>query len=202
MLSATLVIMNTAASTRSPTTVEEWAARDDEEVGEFVDGLVVEGEMASFVHEVVVAWLIRMFGNWAASRGAFVASSSLKLGVSRSRGRMADVVVFFRRGKIEARGLVTIPPDVAVEVVSPDPKDQKRDRIDKLVEYAAFGIRYYWLVYPELRSIEILELGRDGRYVHALGMTEGAVSVVGCDGLEVDLDALWREVDRAENEDV
>jgi len=193
--------MNAAAST-FPTTLEEWAARDDDKVGEFVNGVVVEGEMASFVHEVVVAWLIRMFGNWAASRGALVASSTLKLGVSRNRGRMADVVVFFRRGKVEARGLVTVPPDVAVEVVSPDPKDQKRDRIDKLAEYAAFGIRYYWLVYPELRSIEVLELGSDRRYVHALGLTEGAVSVTGCDGLEVDLDALWREVERAEHEEV
>ena len=130
-----------------------------------------------------------------------MAGSGLKLKVSARRGRMADVVVYMRRGKVQARGVVTVPPDIVVEIVSPDPKDQKRDRIDKHDEYAAFGVRYYWLVSPELRSIEILELGVDGRYVHAQNLTTGSAAVAGCEGLTIDLDDLWREVERAETED-
>jgi len=68
-----------------------------------VDGELREEEMASFVHEVVVAWLIRVLGNWTASRGAFVVGSDLKLGVSSHRGRKADLAVYFRRGKIQER---------------------------------------------------------------------------------------------------
>jgi len=49
----------------------------------------------------------------------------------------------------------------------------------------------------ELRSLEILELGPDRRYVHALGATSGVIeSVPGCEGLRIDLDALWDEVER------
>lgn len=193
----------TAATTATHVamTLSEWGALDEDEPGEFVDGELREEETASFVHEVVVAWLIRVLGNWTASRGAFVVGSDLKLGVSSHRGRKADLAVYFRRGKIQARGVVTVPPDIAVEIVSPSPADQRRDRVDKRLEYAAFGVRYYWLVSPEARLIEILELGADGRYIHALGMSEGKVAVIGCEDLTIDLDDLWREVVRAEREE-
>jgi Uma2 family endonuclease len=114
---------------------------------------------------------------------------------------MADLVVYFRRGRVEARGIVTVPPDIVVEIVSSDPRDQKRDRVDKHEEYAVFGVRYYWLVSPELRTIEILELGPDGRYIHAQNLTLGLAPVQCCPGLTLDLDALWREVERAEKEE-
>ena len=49
---------------------------------------------------------------------------------------------------------------------------------------------------PEARVLEIFELGADGRYVIALTAADGAHPVPGCEGLVLDLDALWAEVDR------
>jgi hypothetical protein len=50
---------------------------------------------------------------------------------------------------------------------------------------------------PELQSFEVWELGADGRYARACSATEGKVErVPGCEGLVVDLDALWDEVRR------
>ncbi|MBX3189846.1 MAG: Uma2 family endonuclease [Labilithrix sp.] len=193
--------MSVAATSRPKMTFEEWSHLPEDEAGELVDGELVEAEMPSFVHEVVVIWLGAVLRAWAVARGGLVAGSGLKLRVSSRRGRMADLAVYFRRGRVQARGVVTVPPDIAVEIVSPDPQDQRRDRIDKLDEYAAFGVRYYWLVSPDLRTIEILELGADGRYVHAQNLSAGTSSAVGCEGLAIDLDDLWREVERAETEE-
>ena len=60
---------------------------------------------------------------------------------------------------------------------------------------AAFGVRWYWLVDTEARTIEILKLGEDGHYVHAIDAARGSIDVPGCGDLTLDLDALWRELD-------
>ena len=57
--------------------------------------------------------------------------------------------------------------------------------------------RSYWLVDPEQRTFEVFELDADGRYIHAAGATAGRVEdMAGCEGLVVDVDAMWAEVDR------
>lgn len=169
----------------------------EDEPGELVDGWLVEEEVPSYEHELIVAWLIRMLGNWLSPRGGFVGGSEAKFAVQPSRGRKADVSAYLPGRTPPRRGIVELPPDIMIEVVSPSPSDGRRDRIEKLEDYARFGVRWYWLVDPQLRSLELLELGHDGRYVHALDATEGVLAQVpGCEGLTLDLGALWSEVDR------
>lgn len=185
---------------RAPETVtlSDWEALPEDCPGEWMDGRLVEEELPDYVHEVLVILLGRLFGNWIFPRGGLVAGSEAKFAVGSDRGRKPDLTVFFPgREMPPRRGLVRTPPDIAVEIVSPSPRDGRRDRVEKVEEYAAFGIRYYWIVDPELRSLEILELEDEGRYAHALGATEGVLeSVPGCEGLILDLDALWSDLDR------
>ena len=187
-------------STALELTIDDWMALPEDEAGELVDGRLVEEEVPDFVHEVVVAFLIHLFRSWTAPRGGMVAGSGAKFAVGPHRGRKPDLTVFLPGSELPPRrGLIRTPPDVAVEVVSPSPRDGRRDRVEKLDEYAAFGVRFYWILDPELRSLEIFELGPDGRYVRARGATEGRVEdVPGLEDLDLDLDTLWAEIDRLE----
>jgi Uma2 family endonuclease len=176
-------------------TMEQWGQLPEDEPGELVDGVLVEEEVPDYAHEVVVTWLVALLWAWAAPRGAVVGGSDAKFAVRPSRGRKPDITVFVTR-RPPRRGVVRIPPDIAVEVVSVTPRDARRDRVEKMDEYAAFGVRFYWLLDPQERTFEVYELGSDGRYARALGAADGTVAdVPGCAGLAVDLDALWALVD-------
>ncbi len=179
-------------------TVHEWAAMPEDEPGELCDGVLEEEEVADLTHETAVVWFIATLRVWVVALGGFVFGSEAKYALSSLRGRKPDLSVFFPgRPGLPRRGAVSIPPDIAVEIVSPGAADQRRDRIAKLADYAGFGVRFYWLLDPVARLLEILELDANGRYVHALGASEGKLlQVPGCAGLVLDLDELWREIDR------
>jgi Uma2 family endonuclease len=178
--------------------LDEWAALPEDEPGEIVDGRLVEEEAVGYAHEVVVVWLAALLRAWIVPRGGLVGGSDARFAVQPARGRKPDLTVYFPGSpRPPAYGLIRLPPDIAVEVVSPTPRDGRRDRVDKVSEYAAFGVKWYWIVDPRLGSFEILELGPDGRYAHAFSATEGVVAnAPGCEGLTLDLDALWGELAR------
>ena len=178
-------------------TLDEWAAMPEDEPGELVDGRLEVEEVPDLVHELVVSWLIQVLGKWL-GRGGFVFGSEAKYAVRANRGRKPDVAVYLNSdgSRLPRYGVVRVPPDIAIEVVSPTPRDERRDRIEKMDEYAEFGVRFYWILDPGLQSLEIFELV-DGRYARTARATEGRMeSVPGCAGLTIDLDELWSDLSR------
>ncbi|MCC6557047.1 MAG: Uma2 family endonuclease [Burkholderiaceae bacterium] len=176
----------------------EWVALPEDEPGELVEGRLVEEEVPDAIHEVIVVWVVSVLRGWLIPQGGLVLGSEAKFAVSAPRGRKPDASAYMPGSrKPPRRGVISAPPDLMVEVVSPSPRDARRDRVEKTREYAAFGVRWYWIIDPRDMTLEILELGADGRYVHALAAADGVIDhVPGCEGLTLDLDALWSEVDR------
>ena len=180
-------------------TLEEWIALAEDVPGEFVDGRLVEEEVPDYLHEVLVAWLARVLGNWAEHVGAIVGASDAKFTLSSTRGRKADLTVYLAGRRPPPRGVITIPPDIAVEVVSPSPRDQRRDRVEKMEEYARFGIRFYWLIDPQQQTVEIYEQEADRSYARRAQAGSGSLDVPGCPGLTLDVDAMWSKIDALED---
>src|SRR5262245_58101824 len=128
-------MQHVAATTAGRMTVHEWAAMSEDEPGELCDGLLEDEEVADLTHETVVAWLITVLRTWIVPLGGFAFGSDAKFALSNLRGRKPDVSAFLPgRPALPRRGPVAIPPDVVVEVVSPAPSEQGRDRIAKLAD--------------------------------------------------------------------
>jgi Uma2 family endonuclease len=181
-------------------TLREWAGLPDDVSGELVNGVLEEEEMASEAHELVVMWLGARLLAWLESRGGRVTGSESKYAVRSGKGRKPDLSVFLP-GRERPKGhekLISLAPDIAIEVITPTPRDERRDRIEKAAEYARFGVRWYWLVNPAVRTVELFELDAKGRYAMAGGAGTGRLKVPGCKGLTLDLDALWRYVDSSD----
>jgi Uma2 family endonuclease len=183
---------------QSVMTTEEWAALDDDISGELVDGRIEEEEMPTALHEVVALWIATLLRAWVGPRGGVAFGPELKLVVREGRGRKADASAYLPGRPFPARsvGATKRPPSIVVEVLSPRPRDVRRDTVDKLREYATFGVSQYWIIDPLARTLEIRELAAKGRHVILLTAAEGTHPVPGCESLVVDLDALWSEADR------
>jgi Uma2 family endonuclease len=81
-------------------------------------------------------------------------------------------------------------PDLVVEIVSPGNRDL--DLETKRVEYAAAGIREYWIVDPQTRLVTVPTL-RDGKYpIH--GEFQGGTTATSplLNGFTVNIDDMWR----------
>jgi Uma2 family endonuclease len=175
--------------------LEEWLALDEDETGEWVEGLLVDEETPDYTHELTISWLIRAVAFWFAGRG-YVVGSETRVLTSPRTGRRPDLSLILPGGHPPpATGPLLSAPDVVVEVVAPTPRDERRDRIEKMAEYSSFGVRYYWLVDPALGAFEIFERTPQGHYQRLVGITGGRIeSVPGCTGLVLDVDALWAEL--------
>ena len=108
---------------------------------EYVDGEIVErnvGEIdhASLQSRVAVYLLTHYPQFWAAV--------AVRVQVQSSRIRVPDVTLV--AGPRPAGRIVTAPPHLVLEVLSPD--DRAGAIQEKIDDYLAFGIHYVWVVNP------------------------------------------------------
>lgn len=117
----------------------------------------------------------------------------------------ADVVVPDLAGWRRARlpkypnsAFVTLAPDWVCEVLAP--KTHRLDRVEKRAVYAREGVQYLWLADPLERTLETYELVA-GRWTD-LGSYAGdeKIRAVPFDAIELELGALWEDVEPAAGE--
>lgn len=95
------------------------------------------------------------------------------------------------RLKISTEEKVNGAPDLVVEILSPS--TAYYDLKKKYKAYEKYGVKEYWIVDPEDKSIEIFELA-DGKFRLAV-RSEGSGEVVSLllQGLKVRLESVFRE---------
>lgn len=80
------------------------------------------------------------------------------------------VILKSRQPSLPKTGFNPIPPDIAVEVISPSDVKSRKARIDtKLEKYKTARVPLLWLVYPERREVAVYRLDRE---VQVLGIED------------------------------
>jgi Uma2 family endonuclease len=140
-------------------TPEDLLELQDDRLYELVDGELVEKDMgaeSSWIGGQLFGRLLAF--NVAANLGWFFgADASYRCFLDdRSRVRLPDLS-FIRYGRLEGervpKGHITVPPDLAVEVVSPN--DLYSEVTAKVREYLTAGVRLVWVVDPETRAVVV-----------------------------------------------
>jgi Uma2 family endonuclease len=102
-----------------------------------------------------------------------------------------DICIICDLSKIDTRGCLGAP-DMIVEIVSP--ATVKRDVEEKFQLYQKHGVREYWIVFPEDKSLNVFVLDETGTYKLA-GMyaTGSKVKVNIFDDLIIDLAEVFED---------
>ena len=143
---------------------EEFLAWCDEDVkAEWVDGQVIMMSPANVQHVNLTSFLISLMRIWVEDRdlGAVFGLELMTRLSPRSR-RVPDLV-FVAKDRLQnlRRNHLEGPPDLAIEVVSPD--SLVRDWREKYLDYQSAGLREYWVIDPANQRVEAYRLV-DGAY--------------------------------------
>jgi Uma2 family endonuclease len=87
----------------------------------------------------------------------------------------APDVAFISRARIPAGGIPRSfwngPPDLAVEVMSPD--DRRSELKAKIAQYLSLGVREVWLVEPTPRRVIVHRAGEEPQVLHESDVLDG-----------------------------
>ena len=134
-----------------PNTEELWTVREYLRTSwspdrEFVDGRIEERNLGEKEHSILQRFFTVLFAIHRAEWGVEV-FPELRTQTRDTRFRVPDVLVMRRGDQFER--YVTVPPLIAVEILSPE--DTLRAMQEKVAEYRQFGIEYIWIIDPEPR---------------------------------------------------
>jgi Uma2 family endonuclease len=143
---------------------------DDSRRYEIVEGELYEMPSQGMDHATAVMNLITLLLPIATARRARWLTAPLDVFLPGAEPVQPDILMILPDGaaRLVPRGIEG-PPDLVIEVLLP--ASRGRDRLLKRSLYARAGVREYWLVDLEARTIEILALDRDA--FHLAGAASG-----------------------------
>lgn len=130
-------------------------------------------------HQIAMAELFHQLYDYARQTGGLALASPIDIVFDDVNVLEPDIVVFTssRRHHVELDRVIRVPPDVAIEVLSPGTATNDRGR--KLRTFERFGVPEYWILDPHGERLEVHILG-DARYAapQAFGRDDTATSTI------------------------
>jgi Uma2 family endonuclease len=170
--------MASASRVRQGLTLEEFLRRpeiDEHPYLEFIDGRIEAKAMPRKKHAIIQGELTASFNQFAKPARLGYAFPELRCTFA-GRSIVPDVVFLLRdhiqtdeRGR--PRDETPIPPDIHVEILSPD-RHAKKSRT-KLTHSTANGCPLGWLIDPDRETIHVYRTGQPPMQLPADGVMEG-----------------------------
>lgn len=157
---------------------------------EFIDGIVVVHSPAKARHIEASDRLHRLLGEWVDKIGGLLCHE--KALCEFDRNAYEPDLIYFTQEKaqrIDGDTLKFPVPDFIVEVLSES--TQKNDRGVKFEDYAAHGVKEYWIVDPRDQTLEQYLLEADGSYKLKIKSSSGDVKSEVLGGFTLPIAAIF-----------
>lgn len=158
---------------------------------ELIHGHLVMSPSPSFQHQTLVLILATALREYIQSQEAGdVSIAPMDVHLSEDAVVQPDVLYVSpnRSDRIQEQK-INGAPDLVIEVASPS--TSHLDVFDKKQLYEAHGVREYWIVDPETKTVEVYRNTEDGFRQHARAVDEGHVTSPLLDDFTVILEDLF-----------
>lgn len=158
---------------------------------ELIDGELYMVPSPTVIHQMIASNLVRALDGFVmANQLGKVMFAPLDVVLSDEDVFQPDIMfISNERSSIISDANIQGPPDLVIEILSAG--TAARDRTVKRSRYARFGVREYWLVDPQARTVEVLkasETGFDTVRVYSEGLSATSPLLV---GLDLDVSSLF-----------
>ncbi len=147
-------------------TYADYLTWDDDKRREIIEGKVYAMVPApSRSHQDIAGQIYRLLSDFLENRECEVYIAPFDVILSDAKDKdsknivQPDVFVICDEEKSSEKGFFGAP-DICIEVISPS--TGARDMKEKLNLYEKFGVKEYWLVHPEVRTVTIYKLEESG----------------------------------------
>lgn len=131
-------------------------AYQEDRCEELINGKVVAmSPRPSFNHNQAASNIFRTFANYLYGRKCTPIADGMDLYLDEENRFVPDFMVVCDPDKIKSDGIHGAP-DLVVEVLSPS--TMRNDKTIKKEIYAKFGVREYWLVSADEKSVEVYRI--------------------------------------------
>ena len=161
---------------------------------EFINGEIVFNSPVKLEHNKAGALLFTLLNTFVNKNNlGFVGNE--KIMISLTRNDYEPDICFFNRSvsdKFNTKQMQFPAPDFIMEVISPS--TEHNDRVIKFEDYAAHGIREYWIIDPEDKTIEQYLL-KDDKYELTLKSDNGSIKSRTVSGFEIPIVSVFNELE-------
>jgi len=130
---------------------------------ELWDGALIMAPSPNLAHQRIVANFYRQLDRWVDARDlGIVVFAPIDMVLSPHRSMQPDIAFIDHAHGAILQDVIRGAADLVVEVISPG--SRSRDRVEKKDLYEQHGIREYWIIDPEARSVDVLHLAPNRQY--------------------------------------
>ena len=173
-------------------TYEEWLHLPEVEdaIEEVVDGVIHIMPPAKWKHSLVVQRLSDALRDQVDRHKVMVVTAQFGLIIRKKplTSRVPDLAVFKIATIVERDGYIHSAPQLVVEARSAG--NTRREREEKVANYASLGIPEIWAINPDPRTIDVWYVD-DGQLRVEVTLAEGLLKPRLFPGVQIDIAGIW-----------
>jgi len=171
-------------------TVEQWTAMADTKPRyELIAGRLVQKMTTNTAHARAAGRFFRACDEWADTNGWIFLTEGTGIRIDEHNGYVPDVIGFPPDAVPDPKANYNERPSIVVEVLSKS--TSKKDRTDKLRDYAKAGVPLYVIINTATRTVQVYRLQGDTYGAPAVLQENDTWQSDELSGLRVELARLW-----------